>query len=420
MFAIGAHGISLVRLHQGARDAPAAFVLLTALATAAWNCGRSRSWRYGAAGAALASIAAFIMATPFFLAHVARDPFQVAGPPASNRPVSDKAAWESRVPFPVESLRVSPHGSLAAVVGSDADDDDAQNARGPRVFQIVAPGRPTTSLEADDLVFTSDARALVFRVRAGGADLSEIDLESKAPVWRQDLGDVRGASVWYDDATKTWSVDGRDAERRPVRITGTADGSDVVRRLGPPDPPGSSWVEAWAPGTSGILTLHRRAVPGPMRPRRLPRSLSGFYSLFRPRSSFMLSQSPSNAARPPVESALDTSCVDDALEGGRFVCGAFDGDRTHVLGYDPDSGSITPLTTIDGHMWFERATEPGWIVGMWDGTPAVLRVATRELIFPAADDDALTIAANDAVLATAGYGTRASTVRVYRRKPITD
>jgi hypothetical protein len=137
--------------------------------------------------------------------------------------------------------------------------------------------------------------------------------------------------------------------------------------------------------------------------------------LTRAHSTSVLSLARGGAQYLTRRSTLDTSCVNDADDEGRIVCAAFDGIATHVLAIDPDTGAIAPIGTLTGRFQPEQGTTPGWIAGWWNGCAAALRLATRDAIVPATadDDDSLTVAATDAVLATAGYGTHTSTVRVY-------
>jgi len=411
--AIAAAGLEVTRLNQSAKAMPSAVVLTSALAAAAWTRGGSRAWRYAAATASIATLSILVVGTAPFLYAFARDPFLAPGVPVTQTRLQTEPVWAFDVPFPVATVRVSPRGRLVAVASDE--DDDAQATRGARLFRVAAAGRRLTTVEADDLVFSSDDRALLLTFRPAGAELREIDVATGAVRWRQPLGDVAWGTLTLRTRTHTWTVDGRSSARRLVHLTGTVGDAAIRQTTAPAESFRGGWIEAWATRGDHVLTIKKQVDFGFMRRGVVRGLLRDADAGIGPHSTITLSLS--RGGDPPLtsQSTLDASCLSDTDAAGRVVCAAFDGIRTNIVTVDPESGSIAPTATIPGRFTVEAGSPQEWIAGWSDRRAAAIRLSTREAIVSEGsdDDDSAAVAVTGAAFATASYGTRASTVRVY-------
>lgn len=374
--AIGLPGLSAIRLHQGARATPAAIVLLLALASACWTRRGEVTMRYASLGAAVTGLLVAVLGSTTFLDLAGRDPFLVAATPVKWTVIDGPAIAEFDVPFDVDTMRLSPHGRLVAV--ERTEEEDANAVQGPHGFHAGRAGEPLSSIEGDDLVFVDDSRALVLVVRNDAAEIRDLALDG-APVvtWRQTVPDLRWGSLTYDARSNGWTVVGRDAAGRFVRIAGTLRGTDAQR---------TAWKNPMARGgridalgvRGGTMLAVEKRYEGSALGRTPLRSLASFLPQVYSRSLLWRLRDGTRTAAG--RSLLDASCVSEALSDDRLACTAFDGTRTRILAIDPETGGVAPIAMMDGRFFSDGGVARGWLSG-WAGSQALaLRLATGEAV----------------------------------------
>ena len=118
------------------------------------------------------------------------------------------------VPFDVGALRIPSSGRIAAVVSKDG----ARGAEdGTHVFHVADARGTFARIEATDLILLDDARALTWTVRAGSAEIAEVDVRSGTPGWRMPVA-MRSGTLVYEAGTNTWTLSGRNAAGRPDNV----------------------------------------------------------------------------------------------------------------------------------------------------------------------------------------------------------
>jgi Zn-dependent protease with chaperone function len=413
-------GVDPIRLHQGVQSDPSAVVLLAALAGAA-SGWRRRAERYAALAALTAAAALFAVGTTTFLHAVGRDPFLITADPVTRTALTGSPAWEFDAESQIATLRLSPHGALAAVV-KEIYEDDAMADIPPRVFQVAQPGLPLARYDADDLVFVDDQRALMVARVGNAAELREIDVASKAIVWRQDLPLVRLPLLSWQAQAERWTILGRTEDGGFVRLTGTLGGHDTQRAAWPALKDGGRvWFSAQASRGAALLGVETQFEGGLLQPvmamARTPMvyrtSMFGWFQ-----SHSQIWQLHDASGRVTARTVLDTTCATGAFEDGRLVCAAFDGTDSRLVTIDPESASIAPVAALSGRLRLDTPAGNGWVAGWSTATPVVLKLATRQMIEPpdASTHTIYKVAAADAAIGTVAWNRAASRVRVYPQK----
>ena len=411
---IGFGGLSWVRLHQGARATPAALVLLAAVATACWTWRNRPLFRHAALVSTLAAASVAVLGSHLFLDRVARDPFLVAASPATWTTLDRPAAVEFDLPFEVESLRLSPTGRLAAIRRSEDDDSDDAKIDIARVSRRPAR-RGAFAMEAADFTFVGDRRALILVVHDNEAEVREVSFD-EAPLvgWRERIPDLRWGTIGYEAQGNRWIVLGRDAADQLVRATGTVGAAGAERTTWNTSPERGRWVDDAATHGAAALVVDKHYAFGSPGWIAL-RSFAPF--LTQPFSDSQIRRVRDGQRIDAGRSLLDTTCVSGALADGDLVCAAFDGTRTRIVAIETDSGSVRGLTSIDGHFRPDEAAARGWLTGWTGSTPVALRLATGDAIRPplarSADGFVATMAATDAVIATASWKDGGTRIRLY-------
>ena len=162
-------GLDAIHLHQSARDARCH--------RAARRCG-GRLFRSGqqkprqvaAAAAALLGALLAMVGTTTFLERAGRDPFLVASGPVRWVSIHDAPVAQFDVPFEIDDLRLSPHGRLVALQPTEEDSRRGE----PQVFHVGLSDGTLTRIEATDIAFIDDQRALVLAIREGSAELQDM------------------------------------------------------------------------------------------------------------------------------------------------------------------------------------------------------------------------------------------------------
>ena len=166
-------------------------------------------------------------------------------------------------------LRAAPGGERFAI-GQWADEsvdfgefgDEQETTHGPMAFLVgdFAGGRRT--VRARDLAFVDDDRVLALSRLDSVLELRlESAMDSSAPLHRDLLPPLAGATVTADPSSGTWTVSGRDASSGDlVRIEGRVGASDTTMRRWP-----ASRVTWFAP----LLFDHGASLVVARPPRRV-------------------------------------------------------------------------------------------------------------------------------------------------------
>jgi Zn-dependent protease with chaperone function len=408
--AVAFNGFSLLRLHQGARATPASVVLLVALAAACWTWRNRPALRYAAFVSLLGAGSLAILGSTLFMDRAVRDPFLVAAAPVTWTSLDGADSAEFDVPFGVDTLRLSPTGRLAAVQRADEIESDVTSAS---IFHVGRPGAGLSAVDAADLTFVDDHRALLLILQEGGAEVREVNFDDGAPVvaWRERIPDLQWGALTYEPSGNRWIVLGRDAAGQLVRSAGTV-GSAGTESTTWPAPARERWLDAAATHGGAALIVEKHYVFGAAH-WIAPRSIAPF--LAPPFGESQVWRLRDGRRIDTGRSLLDTSCVNGALADGRLVCAAFDGIRTRIIAIDTDSAAVTGLMAINGHFRPDEVATRGWLTGWSNSRPVALRLATREAIRPPSPRGEFvnTMALTETVIGTASWKKGGSRIRVY-------
>jgi Zn-dependent protease with chaperone function len=406
--AIGLGGLDPIRLHQGARGLPEATVFLVGLAGACWTW-RRKALRYASLTAALAGAATTMLSTSVFLDAAGRDPVLVSAPYLKEARSTPIPIAELEVPFEVGSLLVSPHGELVA---AREDEEDLPRQRTP----VFYAGRPTAQLspiDALDLVFVDDRRALALASVEGGLEVRVIVFDAKPRIQsREVLPGLRTGQLRYRSADDRWIVLGHNHESRFVRAEGTPGVTGVQTSTWGPLTASGGWLQAVGTKDAAAIVVEQRYRSGVLS--RLW-SLGLASGLGRGYYTEIHINRIVNGSRIEVgRSLLEAGC--DALETDALLCAAYDGTRTRIVTIDPQTSAIEPVATVDGRFWTMDVASRGWIVGWNDAAPVAIRLSTREVLRPpsAGDEFVASMGVSDGALATAAPIDEGSRVRIYR------
>ncbi|HEY7289534.1 MAG TPA: M48 family metallopeptidase [Vicinamibacterales bacterium] len=372
-------GGDAVRLYQASVALPSAAILPIALA-AALAVRPQRSWRVTAIPVCLVGLIVGVTGSGTFLHAFGRDPFLVASAPLPTTTLTGSPITDVSIPGMLTDLRLSPHGKRIAVTKYTA------GSRSVPHVSVGVPGADLRSVSAADLLFLDDERALVMTIDGARTKLQTMMLDSGAIVWERWIDDVSGGKLAYRRASNQWSVVGTDGDGRTVSVDGTVGGDGTSRRTWNVAER-EAFSDAWAVDGDTALRVHRTFGFDP--------TASGALSLTM---AAMLEQTETRVTRvtakgetPLAVSRLETTCTNDALDGGRIVCMAFDGGRTHILEMSANDGTPEPIGSLGGRFFTARPLREGWLTG-WTtaGTHAIsmpvqvaVEIATpRVVLFP--------------------------------------
>lgn len=241
-------GFDPVRIHQSARSATAAPVLLLAFAgaLALW---RSRIARYAAIPVIMVAAATSVAASSTFLDRFGHDPFLVRAESLAWRTVTGDTVREFTVPFSASGLQLSPAGRHVAITTGEREEHD------PLTFYLGRAGGTLTPVVADDLIFVDDEHVLLVRPEADGVELSQLKADSlEAVVWRAQVADMTGAELSIKlptlttpetattAATRRWRVMGWNRRRQVVRAEGLIGDAGVHRTEWPAVDTDEGWI----------------------------------------------------------------------------------------------------------------------------------------------------------------------------------
>ena len=410
MIALG--GLEPVRLHQSARSAPAAIVLLLALAAACWTRRPRVALRFASIAAVAGAASIVVVGSTLWLDHVGRDPFLVGAGPLAWTAIDAPPVAEFEIPFDVDTMRLSPHGRLIAV--RRAEDDDSNSEPAAPAFHAGRAGGALAPLEADDLTFVDDDRALVIVVRNGSAEVREVSLDGPPVVtWRHAVADIRWGGLTFDPRSRDWTVLGRDTTGRFVRVTGTMGGPEVERTTWNAATDRGVRIDALSARGGTLLAVEKRYENSSGWSATPLGSLVPLLSRIHSRSH--LWRFTDGRRVDGGETLLDASCVGETGADHRVACSAFDGTRTHIVTVDPATGSIVAIALVDGRFSTDDVPVSGWLTGWWGSNAVAIRLATGEAIRAPGlrSHDVRVIAPADSVIGTAAWIEGGARIRIY-------
>jgi Zn-dependent protease with chaperone function len=405
-------GLDPIRLHQGVRATPGVVVLPLAFA-GALVMDRRRLVRVAALMPALLGVTLAGIGTLSFLDRAGRDPFLVAAGTAAVRALDAAPASELPVPFACRDLRLSPGGRAVAVSQIDERDDDSRD-RAASIFQIGRPGDRLQSVEADDLVFVDDDRALALDLNSGVAQIREIAVtDPQAVTWRERVPGVTSGVLSVARDGSEWQLLGWTRGRRIVRAVGRIGGSGARTTEWAAPPNSYGWPAAVTAAGDDALYVDTSFDTGPFEGERILGVLSSLASTANQSRLWHLA---GGARIVAARSRLDVSCTAGAFADAGLVCAAFDGARTRVVTIDPITAHITPVTTLWGRFSQRGTAAPGWLTGWLDSTPLALHLATNEVlrISPRPREWIRAVSVTDDAIGTISSAGGASVVRIYR------
>ena len=404
-------GVNPVRLHQGARQLSAAPVLLVAVAAACWRWRTRPHVRYVALAAAATGAITVAMGSTLFLDRAGRDLFLVRA--AELRLAGLQAGPEASfdIPFEIESLRLSPHGRLAAFIRSEAV-DGSSSAASPS-FHVRLSDGSVTELEASDVAFIDDRRVLLLAVDRAGARITVASFDGAPAVnWRQRIPGIRSASLTYHHSGNQWVLVGRGAEGNVVRATGTVGESGFRQQTWKALADQGGWINAIGTRGDAAIALQMNydyGIVGPALSMRMPTPLIRTYPESR---LWRLGPGPRVEAG---RSRLDVTCNSETRDEENIVCTAFDGVRTRIVAIEPATAAVTPLGQLDGPFHAHDGVGGSWLTGWWRGAATAVHLDTRVAFrLPRHPREFVTIVAPaEHVIATAAPVDVGMRVRVY-------
>jgi hypothetical protein len=384
---------SAVDLHLNLQQWPSITIFSFACGTGLMFMPR-RFTRYASAPAIAAGLVAFIIGSTAFLDRFVDDPFVAQAQPLQVKNVTGDPIREFNVGFTVGRMLLSPHGGFVAL----ADDEDESTR-----FRAGAAGGPLTTIDADDAFFVDEGRLLVLDHDRTGSVVRLVDLTQNAlSVWSRRL-DWSVERLSFDHSSNAWRAVGwSDADDAIVSAAGTVR-TDSINEAHWETPQGNSYIQALAVSDRNLLAIETSNALSPVAPLT---QLTAW--LPRRRPSYRLWSLGSNAV-PFGESHLQVTCPSPP------VCTAYDGSRTGFFTVDPVSRRTTPLATVEGRSFIYSDAGYGWMAGWWDGSPVLIRAATREAIrvVPRTGDRPYALGIGETAVGAVTAREHGGTVRLY-------
>jgi Zn-dependent protease with chaperone function len=400
-------GLDAVSLHQSARLFSGATVLPLALA-GALIISRRPSRQLAGVGVLLTGAAVATIGSPWFLDRFAADPLFVRAKPSVVHVLDARPAGEFSISFDSSAVRFSPSGRVAAFTEEREDEEDTM-----LTFHVGNVGSPLVAVNADDLAFVDDERALV--LVKGRDDLEIREIGAAAPTeirWRQTLPLLAGAHVWFDPADATWTVLGWSRSSDVVRLR-AAIGSvafDQTRwSLGSTD---RGYVNAVAASGDRAVLVESHYEFGPLQsaglrflsvlPFTMPKTESRFWSL-----------GPRGMAERHG-SRFGAQCVPAGLGSDRLACSVYDGTFTRVFTLDA-SGQVVPVALFTGRFYCRQSAGADWVTGWLESSPLALNLSTgRSVRLPGHSGEWIAgITRDNRTAATISNDGSASRIRLY-------
>ena len=373
-----------VQLHRWAAGAPA--LLLATLGLAAAFATIRRPWARGLAVAGVVLVAALVVvAQPFFVETVGRDPLVRAGPDA----VLDEPDWVEVRRLTVADfaeIELSPGGGLL-IETYPSDPDWEYEFSGTAVFKVELEGGNFYGFEAIDATFVDDDRLLVLE---DGDDHLWLGTRTLLPTASGEieirLPYLEAAELWVDPSAGTWWVTGVEPR----------DEGDGVWEEGEGDEPESLLIEGDLVGA--VPTVHRwkSFVGGSMAygvstltpaggiAVRTNYDLSGLSWMLMlgagggfsdTRIEWLESLDAPSAVPPELATSMSVQCLAAPGSRGSALCLASDTRRSTLWSLDLDATStptwdFEPVATFEAEFATARFLGDGrlWLEGLDQGS----------------------------------------------------
>ena len=400
-------GVGPIGLHRGARAWPAATVLTLALA-GALALERWRAARYASAPVACAGLFALFLGSTTFIDRFAGDPLLAPAGPVTVRTIAAEPAAE--FPLPSDSTDVSLSPGAQYVAALSEDDEEQTTVHAGRIGGALA------DFAADEALFVDEGRLMLLERQRASAVLRVIDLAAgNRTVWSLPVS-LRSWGLSVDRASRTWRVFGH-AENGDLASAAGRIGERTIheeRWKSPAD--GGYGVQALAVSKGALLALETRYLGG-----LLDRTPFWYWTArqeFGPRVESRFSTIDDRGYSTFATSRLDVTCRTTASDDEGPTCTAFDGTRTHFFAIDAAQRRVAALASMIGRFFYRRPAGGGWIAGIWDGAPVLIRAATHEAIRVDGrkGDRPFTLAVAENVIGTVSSDTDGSTIRLYPLK----
>lgn len=399
-------GIDAVRLHQSARSATAAPVLLVAFA-GALTVWRSRLAKYAAIPVVLVAAATTAAASSTFLDRFGRDPFLAPADAFQWRSITTRALSEFSVPFYASSIRLSATGRHVAFVRTHEND-----LHGPATFHVGRPGERLTEIISEELSFVGDDEILLADTAAAHLELRLVRPgASQEVLWRIQVPDVVRETLHVTSADRRWRVMGWDHDRQNiVRVEGVLGEPTFERQEWPAEDVVEGLDHLLAASGDAALVVENRYEMGV-----LPRAWYWTWWLFPPGSQTWFRAATGGTIVDLGTSRLDANCHSAALSTDALLCGAFDGTRTRFISIDPASKRIAGVAWLNGRFFSTCKSAGGWLCGWLNGSSIALNPERRQAIQieGSRGERVFEIAVAGELLATLASNGTGSTVKFY-------
>jgi heat shock protein HtpX len=372
-------GSPLHWLHEAARAMPSAALAPLGLGAALLASG-NRRWARAGIAVIVVALLPVLLGSGWIGGRLGRDPLGAAAPPLQMRDATATLLRQARVGMPAIALRLSPSGLRFAVrqaFDMEDDEDNAPGASPATSFRIGSFGSAAVDVEAEDLVFLDDTKALALARGAGGwrVELHELTRPPRVS-WRIALPELGLARLGVEPASGAWTVSGFDARSSEiVAVSGTAgrEAMEVNRWKRPGSGTRLGAVRGWellayAPAAAAAIVLTTEYQTGllpwsfllPIPPVRREIWALG------PRGATLVAASAQPISCPPAPAnAPARVCVTHAAAAASFWSA------------EPGSGNIRALGSVTGRVG-ALTPGPGGRLAGWTDERTVLVIDSAE------------------------------------------
>jgi hypothetical protein len=407
-------GLDPVSLFLMSRSGGTAIVLTWALAAALTFLPNGRLRRLGPIVGA-AAIAVALFGTPWFVSTFGSDDLMVDGRPFELRNIDANAEHEFSSPLQVSDLRLSPDGRTVALGVYDVNAvGEATNLE----FHVGRVGASSSRISGDDLAFFDDRSFLVMRYAGGKVAVAKHTVAADEASWRVEIEDLYPERLVVDPANQRWTIFGADEDDHIVRVQGSAQGPEFVRRNWDPRSHATYATVVAASGDHVLVvesdydfdSLGRGPLAALLMMRTVFRASSGvrWWSSARPEM------------RELGRSRLSSQCLGDSYDERAIRCLAFDGANTRFASIDASTGSVVPAGSLPGQLVGHESAKHGWVTG-YANARMLLVDLNHATAFGFDRDrwsaDPTVAAASDDAVAAAWTTPQGATVRVFRIPP---
>jgi len=264
-------------------------------------------------------------------------------PPMEIRPRTATQSYEVALPALVTELRLSPGGGWIAASSFDEEEG------GARVL-LSRGGAPPRPLEAADLVFLDEARALALVYRRDRLQLRLLELEHpETPLLSLDLPALVVPALAADAQANAYRVTGLDLARKElVSLRGSLAGGEPAAARWPCRGPDAPPLSTWTAGAGGALEARWR------RPRS---PLAAIFGGSRAELRHVASD------RLLLTSRGSLRCAALGVDAAEAACAAMERGGTRLVTVRLESGAVTLLGWLPGYLTLgapSSGTVPAW------------------------------------------------------------